>query len=103
MASGDAEIDADIETRGKVLAQRRCIILAIVGATPSSNSSLHNILQNGFLSTVKSWMNDAMNGSVGKFVGCIRKISLFGVACPFILLILFSNRFFGVVPGIQEV
>ena len=56
----------DIETKKIVLSQRRCIILAIVGGTPSSNISIHKILQNGFLSTVKSWMNDALNGSIGE-------------------------------------
>lgn len=61
-------IPGDSDTKNKILAQRRCIILAIVGATPSSNTSLALILQNGFLSTVKSWLDDILNGSVGELV-----------------------------------
>ena len=49
-----------------IVAQRRCVILAIVGSTPSSNGALTNILQSGFLSTVKLWLDDILNGTIGK-------------------------------------
>lgn len=54
--------------KNATLAQRRCIILAIVGSTPSSNISLSQILQDGFLKTVKSWLGDILSGSVGEFL-----------------------------------
>jgi hypothetical protein len=68
MAGSDDSITGDSETRKAILAQRRCIILAFVGATPSSNSSLARVLQNGFLSTVKTWLDDILNGSIGELV-----------------------------------
>jgi hypothetical protein len=43
------------------------MILALIGATPSSNSSLDIILQNEYLRTVKKWMDDCVSGSVGEF------------------------------------
>mmetsp|Transcript_25460 Transcript_25460/g.47448 ORF Transcript_25460/g.47448 Transcript_25460/m.47448 type:complete len:872 (-) Transcript_25460:2332-4947(-) len=55
----------DPEKKKAILISRRCIILALVGATPTSNSSLDVILQNGYLSTVKQWMDAILNGSVG--------------------------------------
>jgi hypothetical protein len=67
MASSSAPVDGDNETKKKILSQRRCIILAIVGATPSSNAPLQSILQTGFLSSVKSWMDDILSGSIGEF------------------------------------
>jgi hypothetical protein len=68
MAGSDDSITGDNETKKAILAQRRCIILAFVGATPSSNSSLARVLQNGFLSTVKSWLDDILSGSIGELV-----------------------------------
>eukprot|EP00980_Cylindrotheca_fusiformis_P004039 scaffold880_cov132-Cylindrotheca_fusiformis.AAC.35 len=62
MATNTASIAGE---KNGTLAQRRCIILAIIGCTPSSNSSLSQILQNGFLRTVKTWLGDILNGSVG--------------------------------------
>jgi hypothetical protein len=71
MAMSTATIAAD---KNAALAQRRCIILAIVGSTPSSNDSLSQILQNGFLRTIKSWLEEILNGSVGEsqflLLGC---------------------------------
>jgi hypothetical protein len=57
-----------VESKKAILAQRRCIILAIVGATSSSNITLASVLQHGFLSTVKSWLDDILGGSVGELV-----------------------------------
>lgn len=68
MANTSAGILGDGATQAAVLAQRRCIILAIVGATPTSNSALESILQAGFLSAVKTWLDDILNGTVGEFI-----------------------------------
>ena len=68
MASSSATISGDNETKKAALVKRRCIILAIVGSTPSSNSSLVQILRYGFLKTTKSWLDEILNGSIGEFV-----------------------------------
>ena len=98
MASGSGQVDVDSDTNKKILSQRRCIILAIVGSTPSSNTALQKILQNGFLSDVKSWMNDALNGSIGELVDYVGASFVSNtVACPVAhmhigSLMLFSSR-----------
>lgn len=66
MAESASDVPADKDTQMAILAQRRCIIIAIVGATPSSNSSLGLILQTGFLSKIKSWLDDILAGKVGE-------------------------------------
>ena len=76
MASSASDVTGDKDTQAAILVQRRCIILAIVGATPSSNSSLGRILQNGFLSSMKSWLDEILNGTVGELLG-IQIISIF--------------------------
>jgi hypothetical protein len=69
MAQSIDEIPGDVaETKKAILVQRRCIILAIVGSTPYNNKSLARILSNGFLSTVRSWLEDILSGSVGELV-----------------------------------
>jgi hypothetical protein len=67
MTVSASDVPGDKDTQTAILAQRRCIILAIVGATPSSNSSMALILESGFLSTAKSWLDDILAGSVGEF------------------------------------
>jgi len=59
-------IQGDPETQAAILAQRRCVILAIVGSTPASNSSLTFIMESGFLSSVKSWVDAILSGVVGE-------------------------------------
>jgi hypothetical protein len=68
MASSSAQIEGEAQAKKQILSQRRCIILAIVGATPSSNAPLQSILQIGFLRSVKTWMDDILSGSVGELV-----------------------------------
>ena len=50
----------------KVLEYRRCVILAIVGATPTETPSLVRILSNGYLTSVKSWLDDALSTPEGR-------------------------------------
>jgi hypothetical protein len=54
------------EIKKAVLEQRRAIILAIVGATPDSSPSLERVLSNDYLSGVKVWLDQVLDGSVGK-------------------------------------
>jgi hypothetical protein len=57
---------ASDEIKNAVLEQRRAIILAIVGATPDSTPSLERVLSNDYLSVVKVWLDQVLDGSVGK-------------------------------------
>eukprot|EP00594_Rhizosolenia_setigera_P007953 CAMPEP_0178969600 /NCGR_PEP_ID=MMETSP0789-20121207/18968_1 /TAXON_ID=3005 /ORGANISM="Rhizosolenia setigera, Strain CCMP 1694" /LENGTH=49 /DNA_ID= /DNA_START= /DNA_END= /DNA_ORIENTATION= len=41
---------------------RRAILLTIVGATPTESRTLKNIMEEGYLFTVKSWLEDIQNG-----------------------------------------
>lgn len=47
--------------------QRRAILLSIMGATPSNNIALRNVLANGALFVVKVWLGDIMRKQVGEF------------------------------------
>lgn len=67
MASNASDVPGDKDTQTAILVQRRAIILAIVGATPSSSSSLALILRNGYLNSIKSWLDDILSGSVGEY------------------------------------
>ena len=96
MADNLDSISGDlVESKKAILAQRRCIILAIVGATSSNNITLASVLQNGFLSTVKSWLDDILGGSVGELVLSFpRLIVATGVLSePFMSQYLFSRNF----------
>ena len=67
MAESVDGVVADIpETKKAVIAYRRCIILAIVGSTPADSQALGRIVSSGFLSTVKFWLDQILNGSVGE-------------------------------------
>ena len=44
---------------------RRCIILAIVGSTPVESANLKAVLETGYLSIVKTWYDQILQGSVG--------------------------------------
>lgn len=47
------------------MSQRRCILLAIIGATNTSSTPLKIILEAGFLIVVKSWLDDTLQKAVG--------------------------------------
>ena len=51
--------------RVAALEQRRCVLLAILSATPANNPSLNRILANGLLTSMRSWLDDILNGTVG--------------------------------------
>jgi hypothetical protein len=56
------------EIKKAVLEQRRGIILAIVAATPDSSPSLERVLSNDYLSVVKVWLDQVLDGSVGELL-----------------------------------
>ena len=98
MADNLDSISGDlVESKKAILAQRRCIILAVVGATLSSNITLANVLQIGFLSTVKSWLDDILGGSVGELV-----VSLLRLAVVNLSQYLYSRNFPLLRPYTQE-
>ncbi|KAL7570364.1 hypothetical protein ACA910_017203 [Epithemia clementina (nom. ined.)] len=51
--------------RASVLEQRRCLLLAIAGSTAPSSKTLERVLANGYLSTIKTWLDDTLSGRVG--------------------------------------
>jgi hypothetical protein len=73
MAEKVEELPGDLlGNQNSVLAQRRCIILAVVGSTPTNSTSLEYILSSGFLNTVKLWLDQILSGSVGEFLVLLR-------------------------------
>ena len=52
-----------------VLISRRSVVLSLVASTPLENAMLDIVLRNGYLSTVKLWMDDIMKGTLGKLGG----------------------------------
>ena len=56
---------AEISNKVAALEQRRCVLLAILAATPSNNESLHRILSNGLLTSLRPWLDDILTGTVG--------------------------------------
>ena len=64
LANSAAEI-ADAGEKGKVLAQRRAVFLAIIGATPPDSEALKGILNNGLLVTIKLWLDEILNLGLG--------------------------------------
>ena len=60
MASGSSE--------PRILEQRRCLLLAAVGSTAETspdNPTLKSLLNNGLLVTIKSWLDEILEGKVG--------------------------------------
>ena len=60
MASGSSE--------PRILEQRRCLLLAAVGSTAESspgNPTLKSLLNNGLLVTIKSWLDEILEGKIG--------------------------------------
>ena len=55
-----------------VIVRRRSILLTICAATSPNVESIQKIIQNGFLTNVKGWLDDCIQNSVGKFYVCAR-------------------------------
>merc|ERR1712157_574976 len=62
-----AEVNDTVEdvAMSQTLAQRRGIILTIVGATDPDSQVLKKILGNGFLSHLKHWLDDILQNKIG--------------------------------------
>jgi hypothetical protein len=57
---------ADADVKKRALDYRRCVVLAFVGSTPSNFSSLDHILSNGYLTSVKSWLEGMLASTEGR-------------------------------------
>ena len=55
----------DLEAKAAMLAQRRAVLLSVVGSTPASNDAVTSVLNDGFLVTIKAWLDDILNSVVG--------------------------------------
>ena len=78
----------------KTLDYRRCVLLAIVGATPTESPSLDRILSDGYLLTVKTWLEEALSSSEGMF--CIASVGRLDLlAAVKLIRIVFYNRTIG--------
>jgi len=58
-------ISGDSGNRNAILISRRSIVLTLVASTPTENTMLDIVLQNGYLNTIKLWMDDILRGSLG--------------------------------------
>jgi len=66
---GVDKIAADTDKAKKaVLEQRRTIVLAVVGGTPTDSPSLSHLLAKGYLDSVKTWLDDILSGLDGKII-----------------------------------
>jgi len=69
--------EASAEIKQKTLDYRRCIILAIVGATPTENPSLELVLSDGYLAAVKLWLDNVLSTPEGMFVYSLLSLASF--------------------------
>ena len=67
MASGIDKIpgDTDAVKKAASLEQRRCILLAIIGSTSSTNAALLRCLEQGILTSIRVWLDEVLAGKVG--------------------------------------
>lgn len=66
--------ELDLDRKRAAAEHRRCILLALLACTSPNNPTLKKLLANGLLNTVKSWLDDILNGAIGTillFVGFI--------------------------------
>jgi hypothetical protein len=61
------------------LEQRRTILLAVVAGTPKSSASLARILSEGFLNSVKQWLDEVLSSAVGE---CDPQNIVDSITCP---------------------
>ncbi len=59
--------DSD-EQKKSLMVQRRTILLAVVAGTPADSPILSRIIDEGYLSAVKMWLDDVLQHFVGKSI-----------------------------------
>lgn len=63
----------DLDTSGvtkEVLEFRRCVVIAAVGSSPVESASVKAVLDSGYLTHVKSWYDQILQGKVGEYRIC---------------------------------
>jgi len=75
-----AETGQDAVTK-ESLEFRRCIILAVVASTDVESESLKAVLETGYLSLVKTWMDQILSGAVGEWKRC--RLQMIQKTAPF--------------------
>lgn len=69
---------ADENQKKAVLELRRVLILTLIGGTPKSNPSLDRVLETEYLSEVKNWLEDILQGTVGM---CRQRTRFYHIIC----------------------
>jgi hypothetical protein len=59
--------DSDEQKKNRMI-QRRTILLAVVAGTPADSPTLSRIIDEGYLSAVKIWLDDVLQNSVGESI-----------------------------------
>ncbi|GKY99620.1 hypothetical protein MPSEU_000916100 [Mayamaea pseudoterrestris] len=54
-----------VQSHDSVLVHRRCVLLAVVGLTNPSSSSIARLLDYDYLSFVKKWLEEILSGKIG--------------------------------------
>jgi hypothetical protein len=66
LGSADAIVGTpDLELKKQTLRYRRCLLLAIVGGTPTESPSLSRIVADGYLNSVKIWLDEILSTPEG--------------------------------------
>lgn len=66
LGSTDAIVGtSDLELKKQTLRYRRCILLAVVGGTPIESPSLARIVADGYLNSVKIWLDEILDTPEG--------------------------------------
>lgn len=65
LSVGDIPGTEENSKKVAALEQRRCVLLAILAATSPNNESLHRILSDGLLTSLRPWLDDVLTGTVG--------------------------------------
>lgn len=60
------ELDTSCATK-EVLEFRRCVVIAAVGSSPVESASVKTVLDSGYLTHVKSWYDQILQGKVGEY------------------------------------
>lgn len=57
--------ELDLDRKRAAAEYRRCILLLLLASTSPNNPTLKKLLADGLLATIKSWLDDTLNGAIG--------------------------------------
>ena len=64
---------SDTSLNKKIIDYRRCLVLAVVGCTSLESTSLASVILDGYLSTIKVWLDDILSPPLGMLSLCLEK------------------------------